>query len=252
MFRQKNFFEILLSSNIHIITYFEVYILLRGLCFDSPEVGLSCKHTFWKTTSKAQSFMVVSIGVIPISLVLVDEYRRESAYLLGHCLFFHIHLHFLFLETEVWRIREKNTFQDFPIDNKVKENITSIFDGRSFGLSRLSDRETIYGWNYSKKFCCSYKVNRAATGACGNLWLVRFRWRFYKCKMKVSVFLAPLCSASEHFLNLSCIMLQNGLTHFKKLAAFTASLLKYVDLFGTLCIKGLKHYKWREKPRKYD
>ena len=47
-------------------------------------------------------------------------------------------------------------------------------------------------------------------------------------------------------------MLQNGLTHFKKLAAFTASLLKYVDLFGTLCIKGLKHYKWREKPRKYD
>ena len=210
MFRQKNFFEILLSSNIHVITYFASRFML------------------W--FSRSWVF-------------------RQTYILKGSI---HIHFHFLFLETEVWRIREKNTFQDFPIDNKVKENITIIFDGRSFGLSRLSDRETIYGWNYSKKFCCSYKVNRAATGACGNLWLVRFRWRFYKCKMKVSVFLAPLCSASEHFLNLSCIMLQNGLTHFKKLAAFTASLLKYVDLFGTLCIKGLKHYKWREKPRKYD
>lgn len=134
----------------------------------------------------------------------------------------------MFLETEVWGIREKNTFQDFPIDNKVKKNITIIFDGRSFGLSRLSDRETIYGWNYSKKFCCSYKVNRAATGACGNLWLVRFRWRFYKSEMKVSVFIVPLCSASEHFLNLSCIMLQNGQAYFKRLAAFIASLLKYV------------------------
>ena len=186
MFRQKNFFEILLSSNIHVITYFASRFML------------------W--FSRSWVF-------------------RQTYILKGNI---HIHFHFLFLETEVWRIREKNTFQDFPIDNKVKENITSIFDGRSFGLSRLSDRETIYGWNYSKKFCCSYKVNRAATGACGNLWLVRFRWRFYKCKMKVSVFLAPLCSASEHFLNLSCIMLQNGLTHFKKLAAFTASLLKYV------------------------
>ena len=186
MFRQKNFFEILLSSNIHVITYFASRFML------------------W--FSRSWVF-------------------RQTYILKGSI---HIHFHFLFLETEVWRIREKNTFQDFPIDNKVKENITIIFDGRSFGLSRLSDRETIYGWNYSKKFCCSYKVNRAATGACGNLWLVRFRWRFYKCKMKVSVFLAPLCSASEHFLNLSCIMLQNGLTHFKKLAAFTASLLKYV------------------------
>ena len=186
MFRQKNFFEILLSSNIHVITYFASRFML------------------W--FSRSWVF-------------------RQTYILKGSI---HIHFHFLFLETEVWRIREKNTFQDFPIDNKVKENITIIFDGRSFGLSRLSDRETIHGWNYSKKFCCSYKVNRAATGACGNLWLVRFRWRFYKCKMKVSVFLAPLCSASEHFLNLSCIILQNGLTHFKKLAAFTASLLKYV------------------------
>ena len=38
-------------------------------------------------------------------------------------------------------------------------------------------------------------------------------------------------------------MFQNGQTHFKNLAAFSARLLSVSDDFGSSCIKGLKQKK---------
>ena len=40
-------------------------------------------------------------------------------------------------------------------------------------------------------------------------------------------------------------MSQNGQTHFKNLAAFTAKFLKCAQPFGTSCIKGLKLFSYQ-------